>query len=79
MSRLTVYKTCRGQRIGELLLIHALTRYARIASEIGTVGVILDAKHEHAQFYQKYGFIPFAEKPPALFIAMQTIIKSLSI
>lgn len=80
LGRLAVDKTYQGQKLGELLLMHALTRCAQIASEIGTVGVIVDAKHGQAQqFYQKYGFIPFTIKPLTLFMAMQTIIKSLAV
>lgn len=76
LSRLAVDKNCQGQRLGELLLMNALARCARISGEIGTVGIIVDAKHEQAQqFYQKYGFTPHSNKPLTLFIPMQTILK----
>ncbi|WP_020397158.1 GNAT family N-acetyltransferase [Thiolinea disciformis] len=78
LSRLAVDQTLQGQRIGEALLVNALTRCARIASDIGVVGVVVDAKHDKAkQFYEKYGFGPYTSKPLTLFIPMQTIIQSL--
>lgn len=80
LSRLAVDKTCQGQRMGELLLMNALARCARIAGEIGTVGIIVDAKHEQAQrFYLKYGFTPYTTKPLTLFIPMQTVMPSLPV
>ena len=80
LSRLAVDKTCQGQRMGELLLMNALARCARIAGEIGTVGIIVDAKHEQAQrFYLKYGFTPYTTKPLTLFIPMQTVMQSLPV
>lgn len=80
LSRLAVDKTCQGQRMGELLLMNALARCARIAGEIGTVGIIVDAKHEQAQrFYLKYGFTPYTTKPLTLFISMQTVMQSLPV
>ena len=80
LSRLAVDKTCQGQRLGELLLMNALARCARIADEIGTVGIIVDAKHEPAQrFYQKYGFTPYTTKPLTLIIPMQTVMQSLPV
>jgi len=80
LSRLAVDKTYQGQRLGELLLMNALARCVRISGEIGTVGIIVDAKHEQAQqFYQKYGFTPYTTKPLTLFIPMQTITKSLPV
>ncbi len=79
LSRLAVDKGFQGQRIGEFLLVDALLRCARIADEMGSVGVIVDAKHEQTQqFYIKYGFSPFASKPLTLFIAMQTVTRSLA-
>lgn len=80
LSRLAVDKTFQGRRLGELLLMNALARCARIADEIGTVGIVVDAKHEPAQrFYQKYGFTPFSAKPLTLIIPMRTVIQSLPV
>ena len=80
LSRLAVSHECKGKRIGELLLLNALSRCAKIANEIGTVGIVVDAKHEAAQrFYQKYGFISYTTKPLTLFIPMQTVLQSLPV
>lgn len=80
LSRLAVDKTFQGQHVGELLLMNALVRCARIADDIGTVGIVVDAKHEQAQrFYLKYGFTPYTTKPLTLFIPIQTVIQSLPI
>ena len=78
LSRLAVDKNFQGQRIGEALLVNALARCARIASDIGVVGVVVDAKHETAkQFYDKYGFNPYTHQPLTLFMPMQTVMQSL--
>lgn len=78
LSRLAVDKAYQGQRLGEALLMNALVRCAKIADEIGTVGIIVDAKNEQAKrFYQKYGFTPYTAKPLTLVIPMQTVMQSL--
>ena len=77
LSRLAVDKAYQGQRLGELLLMNALMRCAKIAGEIGAVGIVVDAKHEQAaQFYLKYGFTAYTTKPLTLFIPMQTVMQS---
>lgn len=80
LSRLAVSHEFKGQRVGEMLLLNALSRCAKIANEIGTVGIVVDAKHETAQrFYQKYGFISYSTQPLTLFIPMQTVLQSLPV
>ena len=51
----------RGRRLGEQLLIDALTRVVSAAETIGCLGVIVDAKDEDGEaFYSKYDFVTIA-------------------
>lgn len=78
IGRLAVDNEAKGQRIGSGLLMNALARCAAIAKEVGTAGIIVDAKHEQAKaFYMKYGFTAFTEKPLTLFIPMWTVLESI--
>ena len=74
LGRLAVDNTCKGQKIGELLLIDALKKcYESSLSSIGSMCVIVDPIDENAiQFYKKYGFVllPGSGK---MFLPMVTI------
>jgi len=77
MGRLAIAKKNQRQGLGELLLWDALKRSEQKSREIGSVGVIVDAKDEKAAtFYQKFGFIRFVDPPLRLFITMATIAKA---
>src|SRR6202008_1210799 len=59
LGRLAVDLSCRGQRLGELLLFLFLKMACGGAERIGVFAVDLFSKDEVAKrFYQKYGFIP---------------------
>lgn len=67
LARLAVRKDLKGRHYGEYLLIHALERAARVAQEVGGHALFVDAKDENgAEFYRKYGFIPFPDDPLVL-------------
>lgn len=47
----------------------ALFRCYRLSEEIGSVGVVVDAKHERAQsFYREFNFEAFPETPLTLWL-----------
>lgn len=64
LGRLAVDLSCRGQRLGEILLFHFLKTACDVAERIGVFAVDLFSKDDDAKrFYQKYGFIPFRMIP----------------
>jgi GNAT superfamily N-acetyltransferase len=76
IGRLAVDATFRGQRLGEMLLLHALKRSWMSSQQVASLAVIVDAKDESArQFYLRYGFLTFPENKRRLFLPMQTIEK----
>jgi predicted N-acetyltransferase YhbS len=77
IGQLAVDLTLQGQGLGNILLIHALSRAVRVSSEIAIFAVRVDAIDERSKaFYLKYGFIPLQDVPFSLFLPMQTIIGS---
>ncbi len=63
-----------GQRLGELLLLDALSRASRTSREIASTAVIVDAKDERAiAFYRSFAFLTFPEIENRLFLPMQSI------
>ncbi len=76
IGRLARDKKCRGNNIGQLLLVDALKRSLDISTQLGCVAVVVDAKNDKAvTFYKSYGFIPFIDNNRRLFLPMGTIKK----
>jgi GNAT superfamily N-acetyltransferase len=57
LARLAVDATVRGQGLGKQLLRFVLNLALRMADDFGCVGVLVDAKADAVQFYQRLGFI----------------------
>ena len=77
LGRLAVSREHQGQKLGRLLLMDALYRSWKNTEEVASVGVVAEAIDETAvQFYLHHEFIPLAEHPRKLFIAMGTIQKA---
>ena len=57
LARLAVDMSAQGLGVGGQLLKFVLTLALRMAREFGCVGVIVDAKPQAVDFYDKYGFI----------------------
>ncbi len=68
LGRLAVNLAHQGTGLGRLLLANALSRPTRLASEVGGAGVVVDAKPEAVEFYQRYGFEQMADHPHNLFL-----------
>jgi predicted GNAT family N-acyltransferase len=76
LGRLAVSTAFRGARLGELLLMDALSRFLSLTIQIASAAVIVDAKDEGAAaFYKKYGFIELPQVPKRLLLPMATVAK----
>lgn len=77
IGQLAVDQNLQGQGLGEILLMHALSRAVRISSEMAIFAVRVDAVDEKSQaFYLKYGFVPLQDIPFSLLLPIKTIINS---
>ena len=74
LGRLAVDLSCRGQRLGEMLLFHFRKTACDVADRIGVFAVDLFSKDDDAKrFYLKYGFIPLRDDPFHLYLPMATV------
>ncbi len=74
LGRLAVATKCRGQRLGEFLLIDALRRCGTIADSLGLHAVEAVAIDDSArQFYLKYGFESLIDDPRHLYLTIAKI------
>ena len=74
IARLAVDTSEQGQKLGEKLLIDALSRCLGLADELGVHAVEVDAIDEQARsFYLKYGFVSLRDDPRHLFLPVNTI------
>ena len=77
LGRLAVSRTHQGKSLGRLLLVDALYRSWRNTSEVGSVGVVVDALDERARaFYLHHEFVPLRNIANRLFRQMATIEKA---
>jgi GNAT superfamily N-acetyltransferase len=71
---LAIHRELQGQKLGRFLLMDALHRSWKNTAEVASIGVVAEAYDEAARtFYLRHEFIPLAEHPKKLFIAMATI------
>ncbi len=76
LGRLAVDLRHRGQGVGQLLLLDALVRSLATSQEIGALAVVVQAKDEAARaFYERHGFLPFADHADRLYMLMATIAR----
>jgi GNAT superfamily N-acetyltransferase len=66
LARLAVAGECHGQGIGRLLLRMVFSLAWRMANDFGCLGVLVDAKPEAVDFYDKLGFIELQHRQGAL-------------
>lgn len=79
LGRLAIDKQYQGKRLGELLLVDALTRAQRIYQEAGGIGLFVDAIDEQAAgYYQRFGFVSVPDNPLLLFFSARVISHSSS-
>jgi GNAT superfamily N-acetyltransferase len=74
LGRLAISRSHQGKNLGRVLLLDALNRSWRNTSEVGSVGVAVDALDEKARaFYLHHEFIQLRDCPNRLFRAMADI------
>lgn len=74
LGRLAVDKHFQRQQLGKILLVDALKRSYYQSTQVGSIAVVVDAlNHTAVSFYEKFGFIKFAEQHNRLFLPMKTI------
>lgn len=76
LGRLAVDRTVQGQRLGEFLLIDALSRVVRLTEQIGIQAVeVVAATASAKRFYEKYGFVSLLDDPQHIYVAVATLRK----
>ena len=76
LARLAVDLRYQRQGLGDLLLADALQRCLRLSAEIGMIGVIVDAKDEHARgWYERYEFEHLPDSPFTLWLPTEAIAR----
>lgn len=74
IARLAIDAPMQGQKLGEKLLIDALSRCLDLAEQLGVHAVEVDAIDDQARsFYLKYGFVSLRDDPRHLFLPVATI------
>lgn len=77
IGRLAIDVRFRGKGLGERLLMDALKRASGLYEQTGIFVVVVDARYEPAgEFYERYGFIRFLDRPGSLVLPIATIIKA---
>jgi GNAT superfamily N-acetyltransferase len=80
VARLAVSESIKGQGVGSLLLVDAMARCARAASDVGGVAIVVDALEETVvPFYERVGFTRFEPGGLKLFILMMTVREMLGL
>lgn len=75
LGRMAVSQSLHGQRLGELLLMHALQRAWLGSKQVASWAVIVDAKAGARDFYLKHDFAPLPSQTDRLILPMRTIEK----
>lgn len=74
LARLAVASSHQRKGLGELLLADALQRCLRLSTEIGMIGVIVDAKDAKARgWYERYEFERLPDSPLTLWLPTAAI------
>lgn len=74
LARLATQTSLQGQDLGGQLLLAAGLRCLRVATEVGGVMLIIDAKSERAAtWYAGYGAVRLADTPQTLVMAISTL------
>ena len=68
LGRLATDQAQQGKGIGEFMLFDVIDRVTRIASEVGGIGLVVNAKPTAVDFYKRYGFEAMADHPLNLFL-----------
>jgi len=78
LGRLTIDKNVQGRGLGGALLLRAADRCLRVASEVGGVALLIDAKNDRAaQWYTSYGAVPLLDAPLSLVLPFAVAVDAL--
>ena len=78
LGRLAVDRSVQGRGFGAALLLCAGERCIRVASEVGGVALLIDAKNERvAQWYASRGALPLFDAPLSLTLPLSTVADAL--
>jgi GNAT superfamily N-acetyltransferase len=73
LGRLAVERNFQGRGLGGALLLRAADRCIRVASEVGGVALLIDAKNDQtARWYASYGAVPLLDAPLSLVLPLAT-------
>lgn len=76
LGRLAVDRTLQGKGLGGQLLMSAGRRCLAVATQVGGVGLLIDAKNERVvTWYASYGALALPDKPLTLLLSFSTIEK----
>lgn len=79
LGRLAVDRSVQGRGLGGALLIAAGKRCIAVASQVGGVALLIDAKHEKAaEWYRSYGAVPLADAPLSLILPLATLAAAIA-
>jgi GNAT superfamily N-acetyltransferase len=71
LGRLAVGRNVQGRGLGGALLLRAADRCIRVASEVGGVALLIDAKNDRvAQWYAGYGAAALLDAPLSLVLPL---------
>lgn len=59
LARLAIAKDSQGRGVGRHLLKQMVRLALQLRTDVGCVGIVVDAKPGAESFYQKFGFVPF--------------------
>jgi GNAT superfamily N-acetyltransferase len=78
IGRLATATDSRARGFGGCLLVDALQRTVRVASDVGIAAVLVDAKDDvDAAFYEHFGFVRLPELPNRLVMPVETARQAL--
>ena len=79
LARLAVDRPVQGCGLGGQLLLAAGRRCLLVASQVGGVALLIDAKNERiAQWYAGYGAVPLLDQPLSLLLPFKSIHAALT-
>jgi GNAT superfamily N-acetyltransferase len=71
LGRLGVSQSVQGRGLGGALLLRAADRCLRVATEVGGVAMLIDAKNDRAaKWYESYGAVALLDAPLSLLLPL---------
>jgi GNAT superfamily N-acetyltransferase len=78
LGRLAVDRNVQARGLGGALLLRAADRCMRVATEVGGVGLLIDAKNDRAaQWYAGYGAVALLDAPLSLVLPFAVAVDAL--